>query len=358
VISRFASAALYDLARPLLFAIDSERIHDVTLQALQCAYDIGATRLCRTALRDDPVRVMGLEFPNRVGLAAGLDKNGAHIDALGCLGFGFIEVGTVTPRPQPGNPKPRIFRLPKAQALINRLGFNNDGVIQFVANVRRSHYAGVLGLNIGKNATTPIASAMDDYRACLDAVYPYAGYVTINISSPNTKDLRNLQGQEELGQFLAPLQAERERLTQKHGRRVPLAVKIAPDLEREQIVRIADTLLAKQIDAVIATNTTVAREDVEGAPHASEPGGLSGRPLRRRSTQVVQQLSEHLQGALPIIAVGGILDASDALEKIRAGASLVQLYTGLIYRGPALVRECRQALAQLHQDAPPQTLAR
>ena len=353
MICGFASTALYDLARPLLFAFDAERTHDLTLAALQRAYDIGAARLCRTALDDDPVQVMGLQFPNRVGLAAGLDKDGAHIDALGCLGFGFIEVGTVTPRPQPGNPKPRMFRLPKAQALINRLGFNNAGVDQFVANVRRSHYAGVLGLNIGKNATTPIASALDDYRACLDAVYPYAGYVTINISSPNTKDLRNLQGQEELGQLLAALQAERERLGQSYGRRVPLAVKIAPDLEREQIVRIADTLVAHHIDAVIATNTTIARDAVVGLPHSMETGGLSGRPLRWRSTQVVQQLSEHLQGALPIIAVGGILQAADAVEKVRAGASLVQLYTGLIFRGPVLVHECRQALAQLHKAPRP-----
>jgi dihydroorotate dehydrogenase len=349
VISRFASTALYDLARPLLFSFDAERVHDVTLEALQRAYDIGATRLCRTALRDDPVRVMGLEFPNPVGLAAGLDKDGAYIDALGCLGFGFIEVGTVTPRPQAGNPKPRLFRLPAAQALINRFGFNNAGVTQFVANVRRSHYTGVLGLNIGKNATTSITSAMDDYRACLDAVYPHAGYVTINISSPNTKDLRNLQGDEELGALLAALRTERERLAQKHARRVPLAVKIAPDLQHEQVVRIADTLVANQIDAVIATNTTIARDRVEGLPHSTEPGGLSGRPLGQRSTQVVRQLSEHLQGALPIIAVGGILDATDAVEKMHAGASLVQLYTGLIYRGPALVHECRQALARLHR---------
>ena len=353
MICRFASTALYDLARPLLFAFDAERTHDLALEALQRAYDIGATRLCRTALGDDPVQVMGLQFPNRVGLAAGLDKDGAYIDALGCLGFGFIEVGTVTPRPQPGNPKPRMFRLPKAQALINRLGFNNAGVDQFVTNVRRSHYTGVLGLNIGKNAATPITSALDDYRACLDAVYPYAGYVTINISSPNTKDLRNLQGEEELGQLLAALQAERERLGQSYGRRVPLAVKIAPDLEREQIVRIADTLVAHDIDAVIATNTTIARDAIAGLPHSMETGGLSGRPLRRRSTQVVQQLSEHLQGALPIIAVGGILEAADAVEKVRAGASLVQLYTGLIYRGPVLVHECRQALAQLHKAPRP-----
>ena len=352
MIARFASAALYDLARPLLFALDAERVHEATLLALQRAYDVGAARVCQVALGGDPVRLMGLEFPNPVGLAAGLDKNGAHIDALGSLGFGFIEVGTVTPRAQPGNPKPRIFRLPEAQALINRLGFNNHGVAQFVANVRRARYAGVLGLNIGKNAATPIGAALEDYRAGLDAVYPYAGYVTINISSPNTQDLRNLQGEEELEALLSALQAKRERLAQQYGRRVPLAVKIAPDLEHEQILRIADALVAHGIDAVIATNTTIAREAVAGLPHATEAGGLSGRPLRWRSTQVVRQLSEHLQGTLPIIGVGGILEPGDAVEKIRAGASLVQLYTGLIYRGPALIRECRQALAELRRQAP------
>jgi len=351
VIGRLASAALYDLARPLLFALDAERTHEASLEALQRAYDLGAIRLCRVPLGGDPVRVMGLEFPNPVGLAAGLDKNGAHIDALGCLGFGFIEVGTVTPRAQPGNPKPRLFRLPQAQALINRLGFNNDGVAQFVANVRRARYAGVLGLNIGKNAATPISAALDDYRAGLRAVYPYAGYVTINISSPNTKDLRNLQGEAELEALLRAVQIEREELAQQHGRKVPLAVKIAPDLEREQIVRIADALVAHGLDAVVATNTTIARESVAGLPHAEEAGGLSGRPLRWRATQVVQQLASHLQGALPIIAVGGILKGEDAVEKIRAGASLVQLYTGLIYRGPALVAECREAIARLHAHA-------
>ena len=280
MIFRVASAALYELSRPLLFALDAERVHDLTLEALQRASDIGATRICQVRLDGDPVRVMGLEFPNPVGLAAGLDKDGAHIDALGSLGFGFIEVGTVTPRAQPGNPKPRMFRLPKAQALINRLGFNNHGVTQFVANVQRARYAGVLGLNIGKNAATPLAGALEDYRTALSAVYPYAGYVTINISSPNTKDLRNLQGHEELQRLLSALQTEREQLMQRHGRRVPLVVKIAPDLEREQIVRIADLLVAHGIDGVIATNTTIARDGVAGLPYSTEAGGLSGRPLR------------------------------------------------------------------------------
>jgi dihydroorotate dehydrogenase len=344
-------SALYGLARPLLFALDPERVHDLTLEGLQRAHDLGATRLLQLPLAGEPVRVMGLDFPNPVGLAAGLDKNGAHIDALGDMGFGFIEVGTVTPRAQPGNPRPRMFRLPRSQALINRLGFNNGGVEQFVANVQRARYAGVLGLNIGKNAATPIESALDDYRSCLAAVYPYAGYVTINISSPNTQGLRSLQQDEQLDSLLAALAAERERLAQLHGRRVPLAVKIAPDLDDAALLRIADTLVARGIDAVIATNTTLARDAVVGQPHAAEAGGLSGRPLRARATEVVRRLAGHLQGALPIIGVGGIIDPQDAVEKVEAGASLVQLYTGLIYQGPALVAQCRSALAQPRKSA-------
>jgi dihydroorotate dehydrogenase len=347
-----ACGALYGLARPLLFAVDPERIHELTLQGLQRAYGLGLARADAAALRGDPVRVMGLDFPNPVGLAAGLDKNGAHIDALGALGFGFVEVGTVTPRPQPGNPKPRMFRLPAAQALINRLGFNNEGLARFVANAGRARYAGVLGLNIGKNADTPIAAALQDYRIGLEAVYPYAGYVTVNISSPNTRDLRSLQQDEELRALLGALCELRERLAQEHGRRVPLAVKIAPDLEDDALRRIADTLVAQGIDGVIATNTTIAREAVAGLPHAGEAGGLSGRPLFERATAVVRVLAGHLQGALPIIAVGGICSGADAAEKIRAGASLVQLYTGLIYRGPALVGECREAIARLRAPAP------
>jgi len=338
-------SALYGLARPLLFALDPERVHELTLEGLQRAHDLGATRLMQVPIAGEPVTVMGLQFPNPVGLAAGLDKNGAHIDALGAMGFGFIEVGTVTPRAQPGNPKPRMFRLPQAQALINRLGFNNGGVEQFVANVQRARYAGVLGLNIGKNAATPIEAALDDYRLCLAAVYPHAGYVTINISSPNTQGLRSLQQDEPLDGLLAALAAERERLAQLHGRRVPLAVKIAPDLDDAALPRLADTLVARGIDAVIATNTTLARTAVAGLPQAAEAGGLSGRPLRARATEVVRRLAQHLQGALPIIAVGGIVDAQDAVEKVEAGASLVQIYTGLIYQGPALVAQCRSALA-------------
>ena len=346
-----ACGALYDLARPLLFALDPERVHTLTLEGLQRAYELGATRLLAAPPAGEPVRVMGLDFPNPVGLAAGLDKNGAHIDALGSLGFGFLEVGTVTPRPQPGNPKPRMFRLPQAEALINRLGFNNEGVERFIANVRRARYRGVLGLNIGKNAATPIESALDDYRSCLAAVYPYAGYVTINISSPNTRDLRSLQGDQALEQLLGALAAQREALAQQHGRRVPVAVKIAPDLDDASLPRLADTLVAHGIDAVIATNTTIARTAVTGLAHGAEAGGLSGRPLRERATEVVRMLAGHLQGALPIIAVGGILDPADAVEKFVAGASLVQLYTGLIYRGPALVLQCRQALADHQRKA-------
>jgi len=341
-----ACGALYGLARPLLFALDPERAHDLTLEGLQRAHELGASRLLDVPLEGEPVTIMGLQFPNPVGLAAGLDKNGAHIDALGAMGFGFVEVGTVTPRPQPGNPKPRMFRLPQSQALINRLGFNNGGVEQFVANVQRATYRGVLGLNIGKNAVTPVEAALDDYRLCLNAVYPHADYVTINISSPNTQGLRSLQGDEQLDKLLTALTAEREALSQQHGKRVPLAVKIAPDLDDVALPRLADTLVARGIDAVIATNTTIARDAVAGLPHAEETGGLSGRPLRGRSTEVVRLLAAHLQGALPIIAVGGIVDPQDAVEKMAAGASLVQLYTGLIYTGPALVAQCRAALAQ------------
>ncbi len=295
---------------------------------------------------------MGLRFPNPVGLAAGLDKNAAHVDALGDLGFGFIEVGTVTPLPQPGNPKPRLFRLPQAAALINRMGFNNEGLERFVANVAASSEfsasGGVLGLNLGKNATTPIEHALDDYVLGLRAVYPLLvarpGYVAINISSPNTKDLRSLQGGSELDALLRGLANERARLADRHGKRVPVALKIAPDLDDADLPRVADALVAHGLDAVIATNTTIARDRVAGLKYADETGGLSGAPLFERSTAVVRILAAHLRGALPIIAVGGILSGADAVAKIEAGATLVQIYTGLIYRGPALVAECRRAL--------------
>jgi len=290
--------------------------------------------------------VMGIRFPNPVGLAAGLDKNGDSIDALAALGFGFIEIGTVTPRPQPGNPRPRLFRLPRAQAVINRLGFNNDGVDRLVENVRRAQYRGVLGINIGKNADTPIERAADDYVSCLRKVYSLASYITVNISSPNTENLRQLQAAGELDGLLGALTAEQRALAATHGKRVPLAVKIAPDLDGAQIGAIAEQLRKHAIDAVIATNTTVARDGVAGLPHAREAGGLSGAPLTGRATAVIRELAQALGGAVPVIGVGGIMTGADARTKIAVGASLVQLYTGLVYRGPALVGECIAALCE------------
>ncbi|GAB4467714.1 MAG: quinone-dependent dihydroorotate dehydrogenase [Burkholderiaceae bacterium] len=343
---------LYRIARPLFFAVDPEAAHDLAFAALARAHALGLTRLARPRVPDDPVDAMGLRFRNPVGLAAGLDKNAAHIDALGDFGFGFIEVGTVTPLPQPGNPKPRLFRLPRAAALINRMGFNNKGLDRFVANVAASRSfsaaGGVLGLNLGKNAATPIENALRDYALGLHAVYPLLverpGYVAINISSPNTKNLRSLQGGSELDALLRGLADERARLADRHGRRVPIAVKIAPDLDDADLPRVADALVAHGMDAVIATNTTTARDRVLGLEHAEEPGGLSGAPLFERSTEVVRILAAQLRGALPIIAVGGIMKGADAVAKIDAGATLVQIYTGLIYRGPVLVAECRRAL--------------
>jgi dihydroorotate dehydrogenase len=292
---------------------------------------------------------MGIRFPNPVGLAAGLDKDGACIDGLAALGFGFIEIGTVTPRAQPGNPKPRMFRLPQANALINRMGFNNGGVDAFVRNVQASRFyqdkQGVLGLNIGKSADTPIERANDDYLTCLEKVYPFADYVTVNISSPNTKNLRQLQQASELGALLYALKQAQRSLADRHGRYVPIALKIAPDLDAEQMTSIADSLLQHQIDAVIATNTTITRDAVQGLAHADEAGGLSGAPVLPLSNRVVSALRAELGDTIPIIGVGGILSGADAQAKMLAGASLVQVYTGLIYRGPALVSECVQALA-------------
>jgi len=287
-----------------------------------------------------PVHVMGIDFPNAVGLAAGMDKDGAHINALAALGFGFIEIGTVTPRPQPGNPKPRLFRLPAAQAIINRMGFNNLGVDNLVKNVAASRFSGVLGINIGKNKDTPNAQAVDDYLACLDKVYVHASYVAVNISSPNTQGLRELQKDEALDALLSAIKLRQSELAQQHGKYVPIALKIAPDLDDAQIAAIAALLMMHRIDAVIATNTTLARNAVAGLPNADEAGGLSGAPVRSASTRVIQALAHHLEGEVPIIGVGGILSGADAQEKIDAGASLVQLYSGLIYKGPELVREC------------------
>lgn len=338
--------ALYALARPLLFALDAERAHELTLQALETLAATGMLGLMAGPRVEDPVELMGLRFPNRVGLAAGMDKAGAHIDAFARLGFGFVEVGTVTPRGQPGNPRPRMFRLPAHRALVNRMGFNNAGVDAFVANVRRARRSGVLvGLNIGKNADTPLERAVDDYLWCLEKVYPDADYVTINISSPNTSKLRELQGAAALDPMLEALCATRERLATSHRRRVPLVVKIAPDLDEAQIEDIAATILRHGIDGLIATNTTTSRDGVGGARHASEAGGLSGAPLLARSNRTLVALRRHLPADYPVIGVGGICSADDALTKVAAGASLVQLCTGLVYRGPALVGECARAMA-------------
>jgi dihydroorotate dehydrogenase len=337
----------YALARPFLFGLDAETAHELTLDVLARTQRTPLAWSYSGRLVRDPVTVAGLQFPNRVGLAAGLDKNARCIDALGAMGFGFVEVGTVTPLAQPGNPKPRMFRLPKAQALINRLGFNNQGLDAFIGNVRRSSFrAGgrILGLNIGKNASTPIAHAADDYLACLEAVYPHADYVTVNISSPNTRNLRELQGDEALNALLGSLSERRARLQQQQGRSVPLFVKIAPDLDGQQVGHIADLLRQHGMDGVVATNTTVSRTAVKGMPHAEEAGGLSGAPVRELSNGVIRQLRQSLGAHFPIIGVGGIMGAEDAVDKIAAGADLVQIYTGLIYQGPALVRQSAVAI--------------
>ena len=334
----------YSLLRSFLFRFDPEIAHDWTQRGLSLAPTLPLKLLCKRCVPDAPRRVMGLDFPNPVGLAAGLDKNGQCIKAWEALGFGFIEVGTVTPRPQPGNPKPRLFRLPQAQALINRMGFNNQEADALVKRVQRSGFKGVLGVNIGKNADTPVERASEDYLLGLRKVYPWASYITVNISSPNTPGLRDLQYGEALDRLLAALKEEQQRLADVHDRYVPLAIKIAPDLADTDLPTVGQALLRHRMDAVIATNTTFSRAGVESLPHAQETGGLSGAPLMARSTEVVRQLADVLEGRLPIIAVGGILSGADAAAKIAAGASLVQIYTGFIYRGPELIREAVQAL--------------
>lgn len=336
---------LYSAVRPLLFALDPETAHCATLASLDALNRLGAASLLATAAPGIPVRAMGLDFPNPVGLAAGMDKDGAHIDGLSALGFGFMEVGAVTPRPQSGNPRPRLFRLPEAEALINRLGFNNSGVDVLVENIRRSRYRGVLGVNIGRNFDTPNERAADDYVACLRKVYAHASFVTANISSPNTKDLRALQRSDGLDGLLVALTAERDRLTREQGKRVPLAVKVAPDLDDAAIEGIADRVVARGIDAVIATNTTVSRKGVEHLPGSRESGGLSGAPLKALATAVVGKFRRALPESVAIVGVGGIASAADAREKLDAGASLVQLYTALVFRGPALVGEIVRGLA-------------
>ncbi len=344
-----SQSMLYPLLRPVLFALDPETAHDAALASLDVAAACGVAQRVAPRVRASPIEVMGLTFPNRVGLAAGLDKNAAHIDGLAALGFGFIECGTVTPRPQPGNPKPRMFRLIQEQALINRLGFNNEGIERFLINVARARFGtahgGILGLNIGKNFDTPNAQAIDDYVTCLRATYAHASYVTINISSPNTQGLRDLQEDAALGHLLGTLKSEQSKLAQTHGKYTPLVVKIAPDLKAADLRRIARTLLSCKIDGVIATNTTIDRSAVPRSAYAEETGGLSGRPLGEKSTAVVRTLASELAGALPIIGVGGIMSGADARAKIAAGATLVQIYTGLIYKGPELVAEIAEALA-------------
>ena len=338
----------YALTRPFLFGLDAEAAHDLTLAALARLQNTPAQCLWQGPRVADPVTLAGLTFPNRVGLAAGLDKNGRCIDGLGAMGFGFIEVGTVTPKPQPGNPKPRIFRLPQAHALINRLGFNNGGLAAFIANVQRAKSfraaGGVLGLNIGKNAATPIEHATDDYLLGLEGVFAHADYVTVNISSPNTKNLRELQGDAALDALLGALQERKLQLQKAQQRKVPMFLKIAPDLDEAQVSVIAGTLQRHRIDGVIATNTTLERSAVQGLPHADETGGLSGAPVREASNRVIRQLRSALGKRVPIIGVGGVMSTADALSKIEAGADLVQIYTGLIYKGPALVGEVAAGL--------------
>jgi dihydroorotate dehydrogenase len=334
----------YPLVRPVMFGLDAETAHNLTLKALKAAQASGLLGLAAAPMVASPRRVMGLDFPNPVGLAAGLDKNGECIDAWATLGFGFIEIGTVTPRPQPGNPKPRLFRLPKAQSIINRMGFNNHGIDTLLANVARTRYRGILGINIGKNFDTPIERAVDDYLIGLRKAYSAASYVTVNISSPNTKNLRDLQQGEELNRLLGALKEEQARLADQHGKYTPIAVKIAPDLEGEQIREIAALFRNHRIDGIIATNTTLSRQGVESLPHGSEAGGLSGLPVREKATAVLAALHRELAGEIPLIGVGGILSGEDAKAKLAAGASLVQIYSGLIYRGPALVSECAAAL--------------
>jgi dihydroorotate dehydrogenase len=341
----------YALARSFLFKMDPEAAHELTLHTLARAQGSPLSWAWCNGRVDDPVTLAGLKFPNRVGLAAGLDKNARCIDGLGAMGFGFVEVGTVTPLAQPGNPKPRMFRLPEANALINRLGFNNDGLDAFVANVQRATFRAqggstpmLLGLNIGKNAATPIEDATSDYLKALDGVYPHADYVTVNISSPNTKNLRALQSDEALDGLLGAVAERRELLARQHGKRVPIFVKIAPDLDEAQVEVIAATLKRHGMDGVVATNTTLSRDAVKGLKHAEETGGLSGAPVLEASNRVIRQLRAALGADYPIIGVGGILSAEDAVSKIRAGADVVQIYTGLIYKGPELVKQAALAI--------------
>lgn len=336
---------MYGHIRNILFRLNPETSHEFSLDMLGAAERLKLISLLTPKVEADPVRVMGLDFPNAVGLAAGLDKNGDYFNALGALGFGFVEIGTITPRPQPGNPLPRLFRIPEAQAIINRMGFNNKGVDHLVAQVKKRRYQGILGINIGKNATTPVENAADDYLICMRKVYAYADYITVNISSPNTPGLRNLQFGESLSRLLETLKAEQGVLAQAQGRYVPVAVKIAPDMDESEIEQVAKVLVDQGMDAVVATNTTIGREGVEQYPTAQEAGGLSGLPVRDKSTHVIEVLNSSLDGRLPIIGVGGIFDADSAADKIRAGASLVQVYSGFIYEGPEVIAKASAGVA-------------
>jgi dihydroorotate dehydrogenase len=335
---------VYGLARPFLFALDAEAAHGIGLKAIEAAYRSGLNPLLASQPKPMPVNALGITFPNPVGLAAGLDKNGAHIDALLALGFGFIEIGTVTPRAQAGNPKPRMFRLPDRQAVINRLGFNNEGVDALVRNVERARRQGIVGINIGKNAGTAKEKAADDYLYCLDRVYALADYVTINISSPNTTGLRDLQQGDTLRAFVGTLRERQEQLAAQHGKRTPMLVKIAPDLDDAQIDAIAATLIEANVDGIIATNTTTARTQIQGHRLEGEIGGLSGKPLYAKSTAVLSRLRARVGERIPLIGVGGILSGADAVAKVIAGATLVQFYTGMIYRGPKLIAESVDAI--------------
>lgn len=341
---------MYSHIRDLLFRLNPETSHDLSLDLLGAAERLKILGLFAETIPANPVKVMGLDFSNPVGLAAGLDKNGDYFNALGTFGFGFVEIGTITPRPQPGNPQPRMFRIPEAQAIINRMGFNNKGVDHLVERVKKRRYQGVLGINIGKNATTPVEQAADDYLICLRKVYEYADYITVNISSPNTPGLRDLQFGDSLSRLLETVKKEQAVLNQAQGRYVPIAVKIAPDMDDTAIAQVAGVLIEQGMDGVIATNTTVSRDAVQQYTHGNEAGGLSGVPVRDKSTQVIKTLHSYVGGKLPIIGVGGIFDGESAVDKIRAGASLVQVYSGFIYEGPALVAQAAAAIAAYQKD--------
>jgi dihydroorotate dehydrogenase len=335
---------MYSLIRKALFIADPETAHGLALEGLRLGQGVGLTHfLCKAG--SQPVSVMGLQFPNPVGMAAGMDKNGDYIDALGSLGFGFIEIGTVTPRPQPGNPKPRIFRIEKAEAMINRLGFNNKGVDHLVRQVMKHQFKGILGINIGKNFDTPNDKAADDYLICLEKVYPHADYITINISSPNTRGLRDLQGAEQLNTLLGTLNTRRCELADEFQKRVPMVVKVAPDLEDDQVPGMAGAIVNNEFDGLIATNTTISREAVKGMRHSDEQGGLSGAPVRDKANHVLAAFRAALPPDVALIGTGGITNGADAVKKMQLGADLVQFYTGFVYKGPDLVSDCLKAIA-------------